>query len=450
MKKKSTVILFLLAAFILLSSCVMTIQNIGEDPDSNSNQPDMGKNTSNLVTNSNKDSLKNNGGSKPVNTGGSSQNQYDLQKINEGVVKANNSFAFDIFRKMNEEEEDTNLFISPFSISAALTMTYNGAAGNTKQQMSDVLKFGDIHPGIVNESFQNLLASLSHADEKVRLDIGNSVWVREGEAIQKDFLETNSKYFNAFTQMLDFSKADSAQVINGWISDATRQKIQKMIDPPIPPEVVMYLINAIYFKGEWANQFDEKRTFDGKFKTTAGQMEEVRMMTREGKIACANGSDYKAVRLPYGNGRLSMVCVLPDEAVDIDDFIGSFDAQRWNDIDKALEETDGFTLFLPRFKIEYGIKQLNDSLIELGMKDAFSANADFSGIREGLFISEVLHKAVIEVNEEGSEAAAATVVVMEESFSPDLYFIAERPFLFMIADEQTGTILFLGKLCHAS
>jgi serine protease inhibitor len=385
--------------------------------------------------------------------GGSSEfsGKYDLQEIDSGIVNANTGFAFDIFKILNEEESGKNVFISPLSISTALAMTYNGARGSTKQAMADALGIGDADLSRVNTSFQNLIAYLNKVDKKVKLDINNSIWIRERENIQEEFLSNTGKYFNAFSEMLDFSKDESVQRINKWISDATRGKINKMLEPPISPDVMMYLINAIYFKGEWKQQFSEDRTYGGKFTSGNGTIQDIKMMSRKGKVEYAKGEDYKAVRLPYGSGKTSMYCILPDESINIDDFIFSMDAAKWNEVFTSPVETDDVTLGIPRFKMEYGIKLLNNSLISMGMGEAFSFNADFSGIREGIFISRVLHKAVIEVNEEGSEAAGVTVVEMKEtSITEPLTFIADRPFLFIIADDKTGTILFIGKMSEAA
>ena len=378
---------------------------------------------------------------------GEPKQEYSIENINQDLVQANTGFAFDILKKLNAEDEENNVFISPLSISTALSMTYNGSQATTREAMAKVLGYESLELEALNESYQNLIAYLNNIDSKVELNIGNSIWIREGEEIREDFLLTNRKHFDAEAEMLDFSKDGAAERINGWISEATKGKVPKMIDPPISPQVVMYLINAIYFKGQWAEQFDPKQTTEEKFTAGTGEQQDVSMMNRKGSVEYADGSNYKAVRLPYGSGKTSMYCILPDEGTGINNFINSLDRDQWKQIRDTVAETDDVILKLPRFKIEYGIKSLNDSLIALGMGEAFNAGADFSGIREGLFISRVLHKAVIEVNEEGSEAAGVTVVEMQESAALEpITFIANRPFVFVIADDETGTILFMGKL----
>ena len=375
---------------------------------------------------------------------------YDIADINEGVTAADSEFAFNIFRELNSEDSGNSIFISPLSISAALTMTYNGAETTTKEVMSSTLCYNDIERKTVNLSYMNLLNYLENVDRKIELNIANSIWIREGEQIKEAFLSDNMNNFNARIEALDFSDKGAADRINKWISDATKKKIDKMIEPPIDPNTVMFLINAIYFKGEWSDRFDPENTFDGVFHTLDGGEQNVRMMHRNGDIEYTKGSDYKAVRLPYGNGNTSMYCILPDEGKNINSFIAGMSQDKWNEILDNITETDDVNLQIPKFKLEYGIKSLKDSLSSLGMEEAFEDRADFSGIREGLYIDEVLHKAVIEVNEEGSEAAAATVVVLEESAAviEPVTFIADRPFMFVIADDNTGTILFMGKLLN--
>ena len=317
--------------------------------------------------------------------------------------------------------------------------------------MAETLGYDGLTLEAVNDSYKNIISYLHNADKKISLEIANSIWIREGEKIKEDFISRNMQFFNAEVDMLDFSQASAVDTINNWISGATNKKIDKMLEPPIPADVLMYLINAIYFKGEWGSRFDPKQTFDTQFTNAGGEKKTVKMMSKMEETEYLDTGEYKAVKLPYGNGKTAMYCVLPNEGTDINEFIGGMDVQEWNRIRQEVSKADDVVLQIPRFKIEYGIKELNESLIALGMEEAFSPNADFSGIRPGLFISSVLHKAVIEVNEKGSEAAGATVVVMKESaaMQPPT-FIADRPFLFMISEEETGSILFMGVLTDPS
>jgi serpin B len=373
---------------------------------------------------------------------------FTMDKIDETVVRRNSSFAWEIFRELNKVDEDKNIFISPLSISTALSMTYQGARDTTREAMAEALQYEGIETNTVNQSYKNLLRYLEQADSKVDLSINNSIWIREGEDIKEDFLTGNREFFDAYITELDFSRQDAPNKINNWIDDATKGKIEKMIEGPISPQVVMYLINAIYFKGQWSERFKEENTVSAKFYATEGTPQDIKMMRRTGEVEYARGDDYKAVRLPYGKGKIAMYAILPQEGVLLNDFIAAMDEEKWHKIRKNVAKKEDVILQIPRFKIEYGIKELKDALTALGMGEAFSDRAIFSGIRNGIFISNVLHKAVIEVNEEGSEAAGATVVIMKESAAVEPpTFIANRPFIFIIADEETGTILFLGKYC---
>lgn len=375
---------------------------------------------------------------------------FDRNRISREVAEGNTAFAFRLFKQLNQEDRESNIFISPLSVSTALAMTYQGAGTTTKEAMAQVLGYAGIEDGIVNESFRNLIPYLNRLDEKIKLSISNSVWVNEGEEIKPEFLQANRDIFGALVSTLDFSQDQAADEINHWISEATEKKIDKMIDSPIAPDVIMYLINAIYFKGDWTKQFNREDTFESKFQAGDGTAATVMMMSQKGEVQYGQGDNYQAVRLPYGNGKAAMYCVLPAEDTSINDFISNLDAENWQAVKESVAEQDEVVLRLPRFKLEYGIKNLNQSLISLGMGEAFTDQADFSGIREDVCISRVLHKAVIEVNEEGSEAAGATAVEMKVTATLEpLSFIADRPFLFLINDEETGTVLFMGKFYKA-
>ncbi len=373
---------------------------------------------------------------------------YDTSKINDSVIKANNEFAFNLFKTINEEDAKENIFISPISISTALTMTYNGAETSTKLAMENALGYTSLDRGLINESYKNLIRHLENLDKKIDLNIGNSVWIREDQTINEEFIANNKTHFNAEVSSLDFSDPSAAGTINDWIKDTTKGKIEKMIDSPIDPDVIMYLINAIYFKGEWSEQFDPKRTTDAKFHLLDGSQQDVRMMNRHNTVEYGKGDGYKVVRLAYGSNKTSMYIILPDEGTDINDYIENLDMEKWTSIRGSVKEVEDMQLSIPKFKMEYGIKNLNDSLKALGMEEAFSDQADFSGIRPDIAISRVLHKAVIEVNEEGSEAAGATVVEVKETgaLMDPITFIADRPFIFFITDDTTNTLLFMGKV----
>ncbi len=388
-----------------------------------------------------------------VNLAGCSQEvdnrKFDKDSIDSNVTGKNAEFAFDIFKELNKEDANNNIFISPLSISTALTMTYNGADGKTKEDMTEALKYAGIDITEINETYKNLLPYLSQIDKNIDLDISNSIWYRLGEPIEEEFINDNKEIFNAEVNELDFSQESAADTINEWIERSTKGKIEKMINPPISPDVVMYLINAVYFKGDWTHKFNKKDTYSTAFKNIDNEDEDIQMMNRVSTVDYGEGEDYKAVRLPYGDKKINMYFILPEGDEEINNFIQDLDNSKFNEIRKSITEKDNVELNIPKYKLEYGIKNLNNVLAKMGMGSAFEYNADFSKIREGIFISKVLHKAVVEVNEEGSEAAGATVVEINESAVLDpLSFTADRPFVFLIMDEETGTILFMGKYCR--
>lgn len=373
---------------------------------------------------------------------------YDIEKIDLEVIKGNKEFSLKIFKQLNEESLTDSIFISPFGISQTLTMTYNGAETTTKECMEDTLGLSGLDRTVINESFQNLTNYLAQIDDKVKLDIANSIWIREGEKIQEEFVRSNETNFDAEVDILDFSDSKAVDTINGWIEKATYGKINKMLKAPIPSDTIMYMINAIYFKGEWSEQFDPKLTYQDDFTTLEGKVKNVNMMQRKiNSVEYTGNEEYKAVRLPYGDRKISMYLLLPEEGTDINELIKNLTIDKLAGIKKTVTKKEDIVLRIPRFRLEYGMKELNDSLIALGMGEAFGSKSDFTGIREDVSISRVLHKAIIEVNEEGSEATAATVVEMvETAVAEPLTFIADRPFVFFINDDVMDTILFMGKV----
>jgi len=381
--------------------------------------------------------------------GGVSEEESDeiAAEVGGDLIHSNTQFGFNIFNQLILEDKDQNIFISPLSILLALAMTYNGAVGDTNKAMADALEFSGFDLEELNTGFKDLMISIENADSDIELSIANSIWMNLGFKAKEDFIERNRKYFSSEVREIDFSDAGTVDTINGWIADATMDKIQKMLDF-IPADAVMYLINAIYFKGNWTDEFDKSLTADDDFYLADGSAKKVPMMKQQQELPYCRGDDYSGVKLPYGQEKMSMYIILPDKGESLDLLIGSLDADGWNEITGSFSERQ-VDLSMPKYKMEYGIKLLNDVLTAMGMGIAFSFDADFSGIREDIFISKVLHKAVIEVNEKGSEAAAATVVEMLESAAmPEepVEFTVNRPFFFVIADERSGSILFMGKV----
>lgn len=382
----------------------------------------------------------------------------DTQIKDDGQIKdatqfmSTTKFAFDVFSRINEMDRDKNIFLSPLSISTALTMTLQGAGTTTKEGMIKTLKYDGMELELVNKSYKSLLATLGKDDKGIQLDINNSIWVRQGIKLKDEFINVNKDVFDANISVLDFSKPGAADKINSWVAESTKNKIKKMVEPNIPYDAALYIINAVYFKGEWTEKFNKELTFSKGFHSGDGERKEVMMMTKKSKIEYGARDDFRVVRLPYAEGKTSMYCVLPAENVLINDFIKGLDEGKWMDIKNSISKVDDVELNIPRLKMEYDVNNLKEVLALMGMKEAFGVNADFTGMSYGgLYINNVKHKAVVEVNEEGSEAAGVTEVKLQFTslIENPPSFIADRPFLFFITENTTGTILFMGKMYNA-
>ena len=357
------------------------------------------------------------------------------------LIAASNRFTFGLLAQANRPGD--NLFLSPLSASMALGMTMNGAAGETWSQMRDALGFGNLAEEEINASYQSLLELLVGLDPSVETAIGNSVWTRHGFPVHADFLGAVREAFGAEVAELDFANPSASARINEWVRTATRGRIEDIVPEVIPSAVVMYLINAIYFKGSWTLQFDPSDTRAETFHLDDGSTRTVPLMNLRSDFPYQENDRFQAVDLAYGGRAFSMTVLLPHHGVTVDDLAASLDAGEWDDIAAGFRDRD-LRVSLPRFRMAYE-RTLNDDLHALGMVDAFSPAADFSRLSPaGVWISEVKQKSWVDVNEEGTEAAAATVVTVVESAG--LSFRADRPFLFFIRERLSGTILFAGKL----
>ena len=357
------------------------------------------------------------------------------------VASANTRFGFKLLQDLREREAGGNIFISPLSISIALTMTYNGAVGETERAMAEVLEIDGLDLDTINNANASLRTNLENPDPKVEVSIANSIWSRQGVDFNDDFLERNRTFFGAEIASLDFSSPQATKIINEWVDTNTNGKIEKIVDR-INPQTLLFLINAIYFKGSWQDEFDESMTRSGAFHLPNGGEKRVQMMRREGEYPYFRGENFEVTSLPYGDGRMSMYIFLPDRDTNLNKFLRDLNAENWEQWISQLQDRRQ-TMMLPRFKLEYEVS-LNDTLEALGMGIAFGGGADFSGMGPSLFISEVKHKTFVEVNEEGTEAAAVTAVVGVKSLPPA--FRVDRPFFFAIYDTETETILFMGTV----
>jgi len=370
------------------------------------------------------------------------------------LVSGNSAFAFDLYQAIREG--DGNLFYSPYSISLALAMTYAGARGETEQQMADTLQFtlpqDRLHP-----AFNTLDLELAGRGEGAegqdggfRLNIVNSIWGQDGYSFLPQFLDTLAENYGAGLRLLDFVKApdESRGVINDWVSDETEGKIQDLLPQgSITSATVLVLTNAIYFNAAWEYPFEEELTHDGPFHLLDGSQVTVPMMEQREYFGYAEGEGYQAVELPYDGGELSMVIFLPEDGR-FEEFVSALDGERVASILKDINPQE-VHLTMPKFTYESGFR-LKETLAGMGMPAAFAA-ADFSGMdgTRHLFIDDVYHKAFVSVDEAGTEAAAATAVVVARAApTPPKEVTVDRPFIFMIRDIETGAILFLGHVVN--
>jgi len=374
----------------------------------------------------------------------------NLSPSEQLLVESGNKFGFKLFKKIVEEEKNKNVFISPLSISMALGMVYNGANGTTKDAIQETLELTGLSFQEVNESYKTLINSVTRLDSKVLFKIANSIWYRTELSLVKEFINLNKVYYNAQVKGLDFNDPNALKLINGWVSDATGGKIKEIVDT-IDPLTVMFLINAIYFKGNWAFEFEKTLTEDDFFNLSDESKKPSKMMTQNGLFDYFETENFQAIDLPYEDDKFSMMVLLPRPGKSVDLLVAEFNQLSWGQWLNRFSEQQG-TLQLPKFTLEYELT-LNDILKALGMSIAFDpSRADFTPMNKGaerLYINKVKHKTFIEVNEEGTEAAAVTSVEMVlASLGPYPFFImrVDRPFLFVIRENHSQSILFMGKI----
>ena len=373
-----------------------------------------------------------------------------VEEVDDRLVAANNNFGFKLFRELSGSNPGDNVFISPSSILTALAMTYNGAEEETRSAMEETLLLQGMSMDEINAAFADLLTILENPDPEVELAVANSLWAREGVDFNEDFLQRNRDYYKAEIAELDFSDEDAADQINAWVKEKTRDKIEEIVEAPIAQETILFLINAIYFKGEWSEPFDTELTREIPFNLPDGSQKNHPVMFRKYDFRYLENDLFQAVSLPYGkNERVSMYIFLPAEGVKLEELYEDMNSTNWENWLNSFRVMEG-EVGLPRFEFDFEIS-LNETLKTLGMGIAFDDEAaDFSGmhpIPPRLYISEVKHKTFVAVNEEGTEAAAATSVEIAVTAMPESFtMIADRPFFFAISDDMTGTILFMGSV----
>lgn len=374
------------------------------------------------------------------------------------LVKGNNEFAFALYEQISKA--DGNLFYSPYSISIALAMTYAGARNQTADQMAQALHFtlpqDRLHPAF--NKLALVLASRSTIegvtpDQAFQLSVANALWGQTGFPFEKDFLDALARNYAAGMSLLDFAgDPEAARLeINDWVSRETKEKVKDIVPPGVINDLTrLVLANAVYFKAAWQYPFPQDATQPGDFFLLDGTVAEASMMHEHEDLRSMQGEGYRAVELPYTGGQLSMLILLPDEGA-FGDVEARLDAGLLNATVDALHDGE-VILTLPKFKLEWEAKKLPEDFANLGMTDAFSRAADFSGMtgKPELLIGAILHKAFVGVDEAGTEAAAATVVVMDKESLPlsPVDFAVDHPFFFIIRDNPTGTILFFGRVTN--
>lgn len=384
---------------------------------------------------------------------GISKPEPSLQKKtvvpNTKVVNANNKFGFKLFSQVAKQESNAkNISVSPTSVAIALAMTYNGASGSTQKAMAKTLELQGITLPELNSAYAALNQLLQNPEQNVQLTIANSLWVSQDISLRPDFLQRTRDFYQAKVANLDFQSPSAPSTINNWVQENTKGKITNIVDK-IEPDQALFLINAIYFKGQWSEKFDKSQTQPQTFYTTSGQQKQHPMMSQKGEYRYYETPQFQAVSLPYGqNKKVSLYVFLPKQNSNLKAFYQTLNAENWEKWMSQFDSREG-SIRLPRFQTDYDIT-LNDTLKALGMGEAFTNQANFSGIGDKLAISQVRHKTVIEVNEEGTEASAATSVGMvatslrqpQEPFE----MIVNRPFFYAIRDNQTKNILFMGAI----
>jgi serpin B len=378
------------------------------------------------------------------------QKDIELSLKSSQLVESNNTFGFNIFEKIiATEDAGKNIMVSPLSVSQALSMATNGAAGNTLTQMQDILGFKDFSLSEMNESNREVINSLLNHDSKVTIEIANSIWYKDNFSVKTGFIETNRSFYNAEVSSFDHSQPENAKnAMNKWVDEKTHGKIDKIIDE-INAEDVMFLINAVYFKAKWKTEFKKKDTKPVLFKLDDGTVKEVETMIGEVELSYSNNEKFSIIKLPYGAGKFNMLIYLPEEGYTTSDIVSEIANTNLDQMGLlTLVKRD---IYLPKFEFKYENK-LNDELDAMGMTNAFSPIlADFSNITEitdeDIFISKVMHKTYIKTDEEGTEAAAVTSISFTDtSIGPEETIKIDRSFLFAIVEEDTHSILFIGRV----
>ncbi|MEG3933864.1 serpin family protein [Microcoleus sp. T3_B1] len=364
--------------------------------------------------------------------------------VDARLVAANTKFGFNLFNTLTKQQPNQNIFISPTSVALALSMAYNGVSGETKQEMTKALELTGMTPQEINAANQALQNSLQKVDPNVQVSIANSLWAKQGFSLKPEFQQTNQEYYKANLTELDFTNPQAPSIINNWVSQKTQGKIDQIVEE-ISPAQVLFLINAIYFKGNWQTPFDKSQTANKTFSLSDGSSKQHPMMSQTGIYGYYETDKFEAVSLPYSKeGSLSMYIFMPRLNSNLETFLQQLTAENWNKWMQEFREINCI-IEIPRFTMEYKV-ELKSTLIALGMAGIFEiSKADFSPMTDdNVAVASVKHKTFVEVNEEGTEAAAVTSIELFRSL-PFLMNV-NRPFFCAIQDDTTGTILFMGTI----
>lgn len=376
----------------------------------------------------------------------------ELNESEKGIASSDAMFSYTVFREtVSYDESAENVFISPLSISMALAMVLNGSEGETHNQIKETLGLAGLSDNEINENFLSLMNYLVTLDSSVSVNIANSVWYDENLEVKQTFLDQLQESYNARGEALNFNDPESVNIINSWVSENTNGRIETIIDE-ISDEMVMFLINALYFKADWLRQFDPEDTREADFYLEDGSKTSVDMMNQSGDFATYFSEEVQMIELPYGDSLYTMSVLMPtdfDKPIDefVEEFVNTEKISQWRE---GLRSTGRDVMVsLPKFELEYELSY-NDILQSMGMELPFSeSEADFSGIAEqsaqNLFISDVKHKTFVAVDEEGTEAAAATSVGIGVTSAPPAIEV-NRPFVFIIHERTSGVNLFMGKV----
>ena len=366
------------------------------------------------------------------------------------IAAANTDFGFRLLKQLAHETPRQNVFYSPFSVSSVLTLTLNGAGGSTRKDMAAALRLPGITADQTDHAYGLLLPSLENPDPQVDLTVANALWAGRGTTFAPQFQQRSERFFGARVQTLDMASPAAAATINGWVSDKTHGKIAQIVSPADIAASPAVLTNAVYFHGQWSRSFEKSDTENGQFTLASGTKKTLPLMSQEASFSYAETPNFQAVSLPYGNDeRLSLYVLLPKSGVTAASLVNGLDPASWNNTLGKMKRVQ-VALTLPRFKANFQAT-LNQPLIALGMGSAFRPDADFApmGLHGG-FLGAVIHKAVLEVDEQGTVAAAATATVMVGSAmrvpQKTIEMHVDHPFVCLLRDTSTGTLLFAGVI----